>query len=165
MRALHYLLFTVIVTASTLYAADFAAGVAAYEKGDYATALKEWEPLAEQGSAAAQFNLGLLSYDGLGVPQNYADAARWFRRAAEQGYTKAQRNLGAMYGVGKGVKRNYQQAYMWLSVCAAAGLESCEFQRDLVAQKLSRSKLASAQEMARYWKPRPEKPEAGTDPN
>jgi TPR repeat protein len=165
MRALYYLLLTAIVAAPTLCAADFAAGVAAYEKGDYATALKEWEPLAEEGSAAAQFNLGLLAYDGRGVPQNYADAARWFRRAAEQGYTKAQLNLGAMYGVGKGVKRNYQQAYMWLSVCAAAGLESCGSQRDLVAQKLSRSKLASAQEMARYWKPRLEKPEAEKDQN
>ncbi len=39
--------------------AGFAEGVAAYERGDYATALREWRPLAEQGDAEAQYNLGV----------------------------------------------------------------------------------------------------------
>jgi len=48
--------------------ADFQAGLAAYNQGDYATALKEWRPLAEQGYAPAQFNLGFLYDNGYGVP-------------------------------------------------------------------------------------------------
>ena len=33
--------------------ADFQKGMTAYESGDYATAMREWEPLAEQGFAGA----------------------------------------------------------------------------------------------------------------
>lgn len=134
-------------------AADFSSGLNAYQKRDYATALKEWTPLAESGDAPSQFNLGLMNYEGQGVAQNYTEAAKWFRMAADQGYAKAQYDLGAMYGAGKGVKRDYTQAYMWLSLCAAKGDEKCAAQRDLVAQKLSGSKLANAQRMAREWKP------------
>jgi TPR repeat protein len=137
--------------------ADFAKGLSAYEKGDYAAALNEWKPLAADGNAAAEFNLGLLYYDGHGVPQDFSEATRWFERAAEQGYTKAQHNLGAMYGIGKGVKRDYGLAYKWLSLCAAAGEESCTAQRDLVAQKLSKSKLEAAQRTTRDWKPAPQR--------
>ena len=36
--------------------ADVYSGFVAYSSGDYATVLKEWEPLAEQSDAAAQFN-------------------------------------------------------------------------------------------------------------
>src|SRR5512140_2035652 len=134
------------------FAADFNAGLKAYEAGDFARARQEWQPLAEEGSAAAQFNLGLLYYDGRGVPQNYTEAARWFERAAAQGYTKAQNNLGAMYGAGRGVKKDYVQAYKWLSICAASGSEGCITQRDLVAKKLKGNQLAEAQRLTRDWK-------------
>jgi TPR repeat protein len=96
----------------------------------------------------------LLYYDGRGVPQDFAEAARWFERSADQGYTKAQHNLGAVYAVGKGVKRDYSKAYMWLSLCAASGDSSCTGQRDLVAGKLSASKLTAAQRLTREWKPK-----------
>lgn len=133
--------------------ADFAAGVKAYEAHDYTRAAREWRPEADAGNATAQFNLGLLYYEGQGVPQDYAEAARWFQSAADQGYSRAQRNLGNMYGVGQGVKRDSQQAYKWLSLCAASGDNKCAAQRDLVAKKLHGAKLTEAQRMAREWKP------------
>ena len=46
---------------------DFNKGVAAYESGDFATALREWRPLAEQGVADAQYNLGVMYDKGEGV--------------------------------------------------------------------------------------------------
>ena len=139
-----------------LAAADFNTGVEAYQKGDFAGAANEWRPLADQGNATAQFNLGLLYLDGQGVPQDFVKAADWFDHAAEQDYTKAQLNLGALYGVGKGVKRDYVQAYKWLNICAAKGDAKCVMQRDLVAKKLSPSKLTAAQRLASEWKPRTE---------
>ena len=155
MRLCILILAAVLGSSIALYA-DFAAGAAAYDKGDYATALKEWEPLAQAGGSAAQFNLGLLYYDGKGVPQDFSEAAKWFERSADRGYVKAQHNLGAMYAVGKGVKQNYILAYKWLSLCAATGEGSCASQRDMVAEKLnSPKKLASAQRLAREWKPVP----------
>ena len=73
--------------------ADLQKGLNAYNKGDYATALREWKPLAEQGNADAQFNLGQMYRRGDGVPQDHKTAVKWYRLAAEQGYAFAQYNL------------------------------------------------------------------------
>ena len=58
-------------------------GVAAYHRGDYATALREWRPLAKQGNAKAQYHLGVMYSKGEGVPQDNAKALQWWRKAAE----------------------------------------------------------------------------------
>ena len=70
---------------------------ASYKKGDYKTALREFQPLAEQRNISAQFNLGQMYSRGQGVPQDYKTAVKWYRLAAEQGYAFAQNNLGNMY--------------------------------------------------------------------
>ena len=56
--------------------ADLAAGLKAYKGGDYAGALGEFLPLAKQGNAVAQFTLGLMYYNGEGVPQDDKEAVR-----------------------------------------------------------------------------------------
>jgi len=134
-------------------AQDMEAGLSAYENHDYATAMKEWRPLAESGNARAQFLVALLYYDGKSVPQDYGEAAKWFEQSADRGYTRAQYNLGEMYATGQGVKRDYVQAYKWESLCAAGGNETCAEHRDWLAKKLKGSQLAAAQRMAREWKP------------
>lgn len=53
-------------SAGVSWSADFEKGVTAYESGDYATALREWTPLAEQGDVYAQFNLGVINRTGTG---------------------------------------------------------------------------------------------------
>ena len=60
-------------------------GVAAYKRGDYKTAIKELKPVAEQGDSLAQFNLGLMYYNGRGVTKDYTEAIKWYKKAAEQG--------------------------------------------------------------------------------
>ena len=93
-------LLVAVVSATT--AADFDAGVTAYDRGEYAVALREFRPLAEQGDARAQFALGYMYDEGNGVPQAFPEAATWFRKAAEQGNASAQYNLGLMYDEGEG---------------------------------------------------------------
>ena len=61
--------------------AGYDEGRAAYERGDYAKALKEFRPLAEQGDTSAQHILGLMYGNGQGVPQDYAKAVKWHRLA------------------------------------------------------------------------------------
>ena len=61
----------------------------AYKNKDYATALREWKPLAERGFAPAQSLVGLMYEKGRGVPQDYKTAVKWYRLAAEQGYANA----------------------------------------------------------------------------
>ena len=73
--------------------ADYQAGLDAYNRGDYDTALKELRPLAEQGHAEAQYNLGYMYYKGQGLPQNYIQAYMWASLAAGQGYELAAKGL------------------------------------------------------------------------
>ena len=99
--------------------ADFNAGVAAYNRGDYAAASAEFMALAERGQAKAQFNLGFMYEKGLGAPADDGEAMKWYRKAAEQGHAGAQNNLGVMYETGKGVPQDYVEAYFWYSLATA----------------------------------------------
>ncbi len=64
----------------------------AYARGDYATAFKLWLPLAEQGSARAQTNIGRMYERGEWVAQDHAMANDWYRRAVEQSAQDAAMN-------------------------------------------------------------------------
>ena len=74
---------------------DFDKAVAAYNDGDYATAFKLIKPLAEQGDAEAQYNLGQMYQYGEGVRKDAKEAARWYRMAANKHHTQAQYALGS----------------------------------------------------------------------
>ena len=87
-----FLALAILALAVPAHAGPFEDGLAAYEREEYATALKFWRPLAEQGDAIAQSNLGVMYEFGLGVPQDYVQAHMWFELAAEQGSKKAQKN-------------------------------------------------------------------------
>ena len=76
---------------------DYQAGEDAYYRGDYATALQELQPLAEQGHAEAQEKLGNLYHYGEGVEKDYVEAKKWYRKAAAQGNSEAQEKLGDLY--------------------------------------------------------------------
>ena len=95
--------------------------MAAYQRGDYATVVRELRPLAEQGDAKAQYNLGVMYATGLGVPQDYAEAVKWYRKAAEQGVAEAQLNLALMYANGRGVPQDYAEAMKWYRKSAEQG--------------------------------------------
>ena len=111
------LLFSLFLGASS-YSADFNKGLTAAQSGDFATALKEWKPLAGQGDADAQTNLGLMYQNGWGVPQDDKEAVYWYKLAAEQGDAKAQYNLGVMYDVGEGVPQDDKEAVRWYTLAA-----------------------------------------------
>ena len=64
---------------------DFASGVKAYDRGDYATALRIFRQLADQGAAEAQSYLGLIYDKGQGVGQDYKEAVKWWRKVVPQG--------------------------------------------------------------------------------
>ncbi len=89
MRTATMLLAVVVVFMAAPAWADFRAGAEAYERFDYATALKEWRSLAEQGDAAAQYNLGVMYREGQGVPQDDVQAHMWFNLSAAHGMESA----------------------------------------------------------------------------
>ena len=106
---------------------QFQQGVEAAKGGDYQTAFKLWLPLAEQGNAAPQYNLGLMYEDGLGVKQDDSEAVKWFRKAAEQGNVKAQASLGKKYQDGRGVKQDDVEAMKWFRKAAEQGNADAQF--------------------------------------
>ena len=108
-------------------AADFNTGVNAYQRGDFATALREWTPLAQQGDARAQIMLGDMYGFGRGVAQDYVEAARLWRLAAEQGHASAQYNLGWMYHNGEGVRQDYVEAARLYRLAAEQGHALAQF--------------------------------------
>ena len=85
----------------------FSEGVAAYERGDYATALRVFKARAALRDAGAQINLGIMYDKGNGVPQDYVEAVKWYRLAAEQGIAEAQNNIGWMYHEGDTMHRSH----------------------------------------------------------
>jgi uncharacterized protein len=107
-------------------------GEAAYERGDYATAIRYWRPLADDGNAAAQTIVGAMYAAGQGVPQDYAQAFFWARKAADHGYIAAQGIVGAMYGMGQGVPQDYAQAVFWLRKAADKGNADAQFSLGLM---------------------------------
>lgn len=128
--------------------------IVAYEGGDYATALKLLRPLVESGGAEAQYRLGLMYANGMGVPTDQAEAARLYRLAADQGVEKAQFSLGELYRDGDGVAQDLVQAYMWFSVAAAAGDQAAFDHRGFLAAELSPDQIAEAEKLAKAWKPK-----------
>ena len=62
------ILALLLCVSAPVSAGPFEDGQAAYEAKDYATALRLWRPLADQGHPLAQFNLGKMYRKGEGVP-------------------------------------------------------------------------------------------------
>jgi len=93
----------------------------AFQKAEYAKALRIARPLAEEGDPRAETVLGSAYYRGRGVPQNDSEAAKWFRLAADQGNAAARFTLGVMYGEGRGVPQDYVEAARWYRLAAEQG--------------------------------------------
>ena len=138
-----------IFSCATAWAADFAKGLTASRAGDFVTALAEWKPLAEQGDAIAQFNLGLLYDNGKGVIEDDKEAVKWYRLAAEQGNASAQLSLGAMYLAGLGVIQDNVYGHMWLNIAASQGGESARTARDIAVKRMTPQDISKAQDLAR----------------
>jgi uncharacterized protein len=126
----HLVLLRTILAASLLSVAIAGAAIAgpiedgetAFGRGDWATAMRLWRPLADQGVAAAQQRVGTLYDFGLGVPQDYAEALKWYRKAANQNDASAQVMIGQMYAQSRGVARDDATAAKWYRKAADQGL-------------------------------------------
>ncbi len=123
------LLLAALMTIAPLAPAqeDYEAGKRAYLAGDYADALRIWQPLADAGNKSAQFSLGSLYFEGSGVSKDYAESARFFKLAAEQGYAPAEFNLGNAYKHGNGVEQDDLKAAEWWRKAAEQDFGPAQF--------------------------------------
>jgi len=146
MRKAILMMFLVV---SSAWAGNFEDGVTAFKSKDYATALKLLRSAAEKNNASAQYNLGLMYDNGLGVQRNYAKAVKWYRLAAKQGASSAQTNLGILYANGQGVLQDNVLAHSWFNLAETSGNVDAVKGRDLVERKMTPTQIAKAQKMAR----------------
>ncbi|HEX2581007.1 MAG TPA: hypothetical protein VHL08_03435 [Dongiaceae bacterium] len=122
MRRIYLILFVFAAFAMSGAArADFDAGVAAFKKGDFASALREWQAEAEQGNADAANAIGALYDRGLGVKIDHGEAFKWYSQAAAAGHAVAMRNLANLYAMGHGVPYDIAQAKSWYGKAAGLG--------------------------------------------
>ena len=149
LRNLLTIFFWLLLAVPSVNAADFQQGLDAAKRGDFATALQEWQPLAEQGDAYAQFNLGLMYVNGYGVAKDDTKAVYWYRKAAEQGEAYAQYNLGVMYDKGYGVAEDDTQAVYWFRKAAEQGHANAQFNLGYMYDK--GDGVATDDTQAVYW--------------
>ena len=117
--------------AAPLVAQDFEAGSRAAAAGDFETALANWQPLAEEGQVAAQFNLAMMHARGDGVPQDYARAADWFRKAAEE------QDLG--------------RAYFWFTIAGFQNFYPAREAQQQVRGMISPGQIGYVEQQVRDW--------------
>jgi TPR repeat protein len=157
------LLSFLVVAVVPAGAQDIEKGKEAAFLGDYATALAELRPLAEQGNADAQYSLANLYRDGRGVARDDEQAAAWYQRAAAAGSWWAAFELGMLYwgqsldtGAKEGAPNDGRiRVHMWLGIAAATENGGCVAVgaplRDAVAQSMTAAQIASAEERTRLW--------------
>ena len=88
---------------------------------EHQLAVRAWTQLANQGNVVAQTSLGLMYFQGQGVPENFVEALKWFRLAASRGDAIAQYHLGLEYSQGRVVPQHYAMAARWYRLAADQG--------------------------------------------
>ena len=110
---------------------EFQKGYDLAKQGKYLEAFKVWKPLAEKGNDLAQYSLGVMYRDSLGIEQNYKLAEKWTRLSAEQGNPTAAFNLAHIYELGLGLEKDFSKAMKWYD------LASLDFKKiDIIIEKV-----------------------------
>ena len=161
------LLGLLAVTSVPAIAQDLDVGKQAALRGDFAAALAELRPLAEQGVAEAQYGLGTLYRDGHGVARDNGQAAAWFSRAAEGGSWWAAFDLGMLYwgqiqasksggnALNQAPDDTLVRVHMWLGIAAVRENGGCVTAaaplRDVVAQSMTAEQVSAAEARTLTW--------------
>ncbi len=140
-----------IAAGTPALAADYGDGLRAFRQRDYDAAAAIMMPLAKSGDPYAQFALGVMYDDGLGLPQSFDRALDCYLLAAKGGLVDAQYMAGKYYATGRGRKQDIVRALVWLDLAASGGYPKGEIARDTARDQLSEAKVAEAQEVAVDW--------------
>jgi TPR repeat protein len=112
--------------------AGLADGMAAYDRGDYATAYRELAPAAAGGAPLAKYALARMYLSGEGVARDSAEGLKWLRQAATDGIALAQYQLGASYEWGLDLTQDYAEAARWYRMAAERGVPVAQYRLGLL---------------------------------
>lgn len=152
-----------LLVSSPAAAGSFEDGVLAMQKGDYQTARARWAPLAKEGHAGAQYNLGALYANGLGIKQDMHTALKWFDASAQQGNPHAMFSLGMLYADGNGTDQNLGAAYVWFRLALKYGAEDPTFKNQVptaqnylsqVMGAMTKTQMLQYENVVMQWRPK-----------
>lgn len=137
-----------LIASASVWSGPFEDGLAARDKGDFASAVHIFKPLAQSGDANSQFQLSLLYAAGKGAQADNKQALYWLRQSATRGNTQAQSNLGNAFHMGREVAQDTIKAYAWLSMASAGGDSAASTNLNVVARKMSPLQLNQGKALA-----------------
>ena len=132
----------------------------AFDRADYATALKIWLPMAQGGDPEAQTYVGEIYEKGLGLAPDYKMAAHWYRLAGEQGLARALINLGNLYEKGLGVTTDKAKALNLYRLAAGLPDDELLYASTVAANAVDQQQLAQLQQQVREQNTRLEQAQA-----
>ncbi|MBT5433710.1 MAG: sel1 repeat family protein [Rhodospirillaceae bacterium] len=138
MKRLVLALATILFAALPASADDYSEGMAAFSQRQYTQAVTLWGPIAESGHVGAQFNLGRMYFDGIGVIEDKIVAIAWYARAAERDFAPAMVQYGLALISGLHIEGNHPQGVDFILRAADSGNAEGQFQ----AGKLYRDGVA-----------------------
>lgn len=129
MKKIAYCLFLIISFSVTANEENnFQEALRLIENQNYSEGISLFKSLAASGKPEAQYELGSLYSNGLGVDKNLTEAFKWFKLSAEQGFYKAQHELGVSYLRGYGVKQKISESMKWFQLAAEQGNPGSHYQ-------------------------------------
>ncbi|NOR51112.1 MAG: hypothetical protein GQ470_00690 [Gammaproteobacteria bacterium] len=116
MRRLRELLFGILALLAMQDVAALSAGATAYEEQRYQDAFQLLTLEANNGDSEAQYLLGTLYFDGLGVTHSPKDAVKWLKRASKNHHPAAAHMLGKIYLSGVGVPMDVDKGIYYMQL-------------------------------------------------
>lgn len=150
---------------------NYLIGLSWYKQWNYQIAAKFWKPLAQKGDCDAQYALGLLYFEGLGVGQSYEKAIDLWTRSADQGQAQAQISLGIVYSRlslpytsldckrGCGQEKDPLTAYRWFGIASEIGspheMKVAQDSLKKVVPEMTPEEIKKGDALIDAWKPAP----------
>ncbi|MEW6146290.1 MAG: tetratricopeptide repeat protein [Thermodesulfobacteriota bacterium] len=150
---------------------NYLVGLNWYKQWNYQIAAKFWKPLSLEGDCDAQYALGLLYFEGLGVGHSYEKAIGLWTRSADQGQAQAQISLGVVYSrsrlqytsldckSGCGQERDLIKAYKWFGIASEIGSPHekriAEDSLNNIMHEMTPEEIQEGEALVSAWKPDP----------
>jgi uncharacterized protein len=145
------LVMGLVFSLSAAAESDYDKAVYVYGCADYPKAFNLFKPLAENGNALAQFQVGMMIEQGQGADVDLEQAYRWYMKAAEQGVADAYFALGQLYARGLSVAQDPVKAYAWFDLAVRDGHAVAGDWLNMQADKLAGDQIVAAQRLAESW--------------
>ena len=149
-RCTTLLLILTIMTSSPSFAAQFSAGVTAYQNGLYEEAEQLWlQVTSGEDAAQAAYNLAVMYEQGYGSQRSNARIIALYKTASERGMPEAQFNYGGLFYAGERLPRSVEDAIYWWS--QAANLGHAEAQYNLAVLLYEGKEVDQSLRLASQW--------------